>query len=305
MKRLAWLPAILLSVAAAVVALAPGAIPSPSAAAFTDTESAQPNVITVTACTASSWATAINALATGSNRLAWQRLGISGSQLSADVWTGDAWTDSGLALDQPGAPGCDPDRGVLLDAGTDSTWSPARSYGAWSANATSTALLWVKGSTQSGGRLLTLGEGNAVGSTWVDRSLWVTSTGNLGFGTKWDTNAASEWWVTTSDVNVSDGAWHLIVAVMTASGAADGVELFVDGRKATTTANGSPRYRATTNTTTSARWYLGTNNAGRAVSIAPMTAFLGTYDDFVTIAGRPTATQLGAGSGSLWAAGHG
>lgn len=106
-----------------------------------------------------------------------------------------------------------------------------RSYG----NAASTAYLnrklkgqqkftvqvWINTTTQTGGKILGFENTKTSGGSRFDRSLYLTDSGKLVFGTQPGRKVST----VTSPASYNDGAWHLVTATVSGSG----TKLYVDG----------------------------------------------------------------------------
>jgi hypothetical protein len=190
-----------------------------------------------------------------------------------------------------------------MDAATDVATSTSRTYATWGANGTGTLLLWVRGTSTTAGRLVSLAEGASGGSTYAERALWVTASGGLVFGGRYGTTTSSSFTTATTSVAVNDGRWHLVAVVMPNTATTNtSPSIYVDGALATSTTTGTVTYRARSSSSSNAAWYVGDNDAGRSPTGAPSTAWLGDYDEFAWVTGTPSATLLGASAGSLFSA---
>jgi hypothetical protein len=305
MRVLRWLPACLLVALAALIALSPTLARTASDASFSDTQSAGSNTVTAGACAATTtWQNLVNNSFTGTAREVWQTTNTTTTALPNDTWNSDNWSENSLVTNQAGALYCSSDTAIAADLTTDVGSSPLKSYGTWGANSTTTLLLWMKGTSATAGRLVSLAESASGGSSYAERVLWVTASGGLAFGGRYGSNTTQTWTTSTSGVTVSDGRWHLVVVVMTNTATSNTAPvIYVDGTAAATTTTGTVTYRGRASSTTNAAWYLGSNTAGRSPVGAPTAAYLAAYDEFVVVSTTPSATLLGAGAGSLFAAG--
>jgi hypothetical protein len=290
--------------AAALLAASPVAGAMTSLALFTDTASATGNTVTGGSCASTTtFTSAVAELATSGNREVWQRMTEQGGGPADDAFQGRRWTDSGAVFGTDGALYCSDDTALTLDGAADTASSDAQSYSTWGANGTVTVFLWIRGESTAAGRLVSLAEGASGGSTYAERVIWLTATGQIAVGSRYGSGSSSSFVTTTSGVDVVDGRWHLIAVVMPNTATTNPAPtILVDGSAASATTTGTVTYRARSSSGTSARWYLGDNNAGRLPTGAPSTAWIGDYDEFVVVAGTPTATQLGSGAGSLYRA---
>lgn len=289
--------------AAALLAASPIVGSLASLALFTDTVTATGNTVTAGACASSTtWSTRVSALDTAGTDRAWLRMSGSGG-FDADAYTGASWSDSSIGFGSSGALYCSTDAAATLNAATDRATSTSRTYAAWGANGTGTILLWVRGTSTAAGRLVSLAEGASGGSTYAERVLWMTATGGLVFGGRFGSNTSNAFTTTTSDIAINDGRWHLIAVVMPNTATTNSApSIYVDGVLATATTSGTVTYRARGSSTSTAAWYVGDNDAGRAPTGAPATAWVGDYDEFVWVTGSLTATLLGRTDASLVAA---
>lgn len=303
-QLLRWAPAGLLLVLAALIAVSPTLMRSSSDAAFSDTQSAGPDTVTAGACAASNtWQNLVNNSIGGTAREAWQTTNTTTAALPNDAWNSDNWSEVSLVTNQPGALYCSSDTSITANATTDVGSSPAKTYATWGANTTSTMLLWMKGTSSTAGRLVSLAEGASGGTSYAERVLWVTAAGGLSFGGRFGSGTGSTWTTSTSGVNVSDGRWHLIAVVMTNTATSNTAPvIYVDGAAATRTTTGTVTYRGRASSSSNAAWYLGANSAGRSPVGAPTAAYLGSYDEFIVTSSTPSATLLGSGAGSFFAA---
>ena len=292
----------LLGVLALVAGTSAAFTPLPSAAAFSDMVELSPNTATAATCPGTTtWSSLVNASFVGTTRELWQTMNTATSAVPNDRWTSDNWSESSLVTDQPGALYCSDDRAIALDATADRASSPAKTYSTWSASSTITTLLWIRGTSTTAGRVLTLAEGASGGSTYAERALWVTATGGVVAGGRY--SSAASWTTSTSGVQVNDGRWHLLTVVWTNTATSNvAPSIRIDGVAATTTTSGTVTYRARTSSGSSASWYVGANSAGRLPSGAPTAALQAAYDEFIVVAGTPSATLLGSGPGSLYTA---
>ena len=119
----------------------------------------------------------------------------------------------------PSPNACPRDSGTAyaLNGSTSSVSTP-RSY----ANPTTfSEEVWFR-TTVAGGMLIGFGSSQTGASSQHDRKLYLTTTGQLAFGSY---NGATQ--VITSPTAVNDGAWHHTVATMSPT---NGMRLYVDGR---------------------------------------------------------------------------
>ena len=302
MRLRAFAPAALLAALALAVAASPSLVPSPTAAAFSDSATLGSNRATAAHCArTTTWATLVDSSFTGATREEWQTLSTSTSAVPNDRWNNDNWSESSLVTNQSGALYCSADGAISLDASSDVATSPSKSYASWSASTTVTTMVWVRSASTTAGRLISLAERSSGSTRYAERVLWVTETGGLVAGGRYSSSAS--WTTETTDVAVNDGRWHLLAVVWTNSKTANAPPtLYVDGVEATTTTTGTVTYRARSSSGTSASWYLGANSAGRSPSGAPSDAYLASYDEFLVVAGTPSDTLLGSADGSLFAA---
>ena len=291
---------------AALIGLVPLVGPTLSAALFTHTALADANIVTAGPCPSDTgYDTAVTGLATAANREVWQRLTRqSGTTPTPDAFQSRAWTSSGVVFGSPGALYCSDNSATLLDGASDSaSTTSSQSYSTWGANGTLTLALWIRGESTTAGRLVSLAEGSSGSSTYAERVLWLTSSGQLAIGGRYGSGSSSAWVTTSSGALVTDGRWHLVVVVMPNTTTANAAPtIYLDGRSLTSSTAGTVTYRARSTSSTPARWYLGDNDAGRTPSGAPSTAWTGEYDEFVVVSGTPSVAALGFGPGSLFRA---
>lgn len=291
---------------AALIGLVPLVGPTLSAALFTHTTIAGANVVTAGPCASDTgYASAVTGLATAANREVWQRMTRqSGTTLTPDGFQSRTWTSSGVVFGGSGALYCSDNASALLDDPTDSaSTTSAQSYSTWGANGSLSLALWIRGTSTGGGRLVSLAEASSGSTAYVERALWVTTSGQLAIGGRYGSGTSSAWATTTAGAEVTDGRWHLIVVVMPNTATSNvAPTLLLDGVVLTTVTTGTVSYRARSSAGTTARWYVGDNNAGRLPTGAPSVAWTGEYDEFVVVSGTPSATALGYGAGSLYRA---
>jgi len=301
-----WRSTAILIAAAVTLAMTPLVIPSVSAALFSDSQTADSNTVTAGTCATTAWADAVNATATipTANREYWQRLNAtydSGTKtytFAGDNWGSStvAWTGSGVVYRDPGALYCDADTAVTLDTSTDGVASPAFSQTVWglSASASTTVMLWVRTTSTTAGRLLTLASGTTSGSN-ADRVLYMDGSGHLRFAGRSGISGTS-WSTTAGGAVINDGVWHLVAAQMNGR-TAGGVTLFVDGTSVASVTGSSYGYRdfGSTNVT----WTIGSQSAGSDPTSAPTGAVLGSMDEFVSFS---TTALSAAQRTSLYAA---
>jgi hypothetical protein len=105
--------------------------------------------------------------------------------------------------------------------------------------------LWFKSTSSSGGYLAGFGDAASGASTTLDRLVYLTSAGQIRFGTK---PSAFHTITTTSSYN--DGSWHHVAASM----GSGGLMLYVDGLKQAADAS------TTTGASYSGYWRMGFDN---------------------------------------------
>jgi len=300
MSRRAALAAL---VAAGLLAATPLVASLPSLALFTDSVTATGNSVTAAPCASTTtWSTRAAALDTGGTNRAWLRMSGSGG-FDADAYTGASWSDSSIGFGTSGALYCSTDPAATFNGAADRATSTSRTYATWGANGTGTMLLWVRGTSASAGRLVSLAEAASGGSAYAERVLWVTATGGLVFGGRFGSNTSNAFTTTTSGIAINDGRWHLIAVVMPNTGTTNSApSIYVDGVLADATTSGTVTYRARSSSSSSASWYVGDNDAGRSPTGAPTSAWVGDYDEFVWVTGSLSATLLGTSDASLFAA---
>ena len=142
---------------------------------------------------------------------------------------------------------------------------------------------WIRTTTTSGGWIIGFsGESTPVttGNTTHDRNMYLTNTGTLVFGT-WNGTTADT--VTTASA-YNDGAWHHLVATLSAAGQ----RLYVDGALAASS--------AVTTAENSARWWkVGCGQIGNAWPSKPSSFSLdGTIDEAAVYATALDATTVAA-----------
>ncbi len=124
-----------------------------------------------------------------------------------------------MTSDTTSSRACSRDTGgaYVLD-GSDSVTNALQAQGP----ATFSTEVWFK-TTVKGGKLIGFGNSQAGSSSAYDRHTYVSTTGQLSFGTY---NGGYQ--TITSSANVADGAWHHVVATMSPS---TGMTLYLDGAR--------------------------------------------------------------------------
>lgn len=118
--------------------------------------------------------------------------------------------------------------------------------------ATFSLVVWFKTSTKSG-RLIGLGGSQTGASGTYDRQIYLQPSGQLSFGTY---STTYQILTTATGTNYADGAWHQVVATMTAGTPNTGMSLYVDGALATSNAT------YTTAQTNTGYWRIGYDALG-------------------------------------------
>ncbi|WP_254058664.1 LamG domain-containing protein [Clavibacter michiganensis] len=145
----------------------------------------------------------------------------TGSTTAVDAATGSypGTYRGGMTSDTTSSRACSRDTGgaYVLD-GSDSVTNALQAQGP----ATFSTEVWFK-TTVKGGKLIGFGNSQAGSSSAYDRHTYVSTTGQLSFGTY---NGGYQ--TITSSANVADGAWHHVVATMSPS---TGMTLYLDGAR--------------------------------------------------------------------------
>jgi galactose oxidase len=204
--------------------------------------------------------------------LYWPLSDASGSgaanDLSGNRDTG-AFTSSGISYQTPSPVEGSGGEGLTLSGGQVISTQPQMTPGSYSEE------LWFRTSSKTGGMLATYGDSATGSNDAEDRSVYMTETGQIDFGT-WTgvTNVIS------STGAYNDGRWHFLVATQ----GSDGMHLFVDGVQV---ASGSE---------TEAQSYLGYWQVGGPVKSGwpngPSTAFSGSISDAALYLTELTPAQI-------------
>jgi hypothetical protein len=145
----------------------------------------------------------------------------SGSTTAVDAASGSypGTYRGGMTSDTTSTRACprDPGGAYVLD-GSDFVTNALQAQGP----ATFTTEVWFK-TTVKGGKLIGFGNSQSGSSSAYDRHTYVSTTGQLAFGTY---NGGYQ--TITSSANVADGAWHHVVATMSPS---TGMTLYLDGAR--------------------------------------------------------------------------
>lgn len=208
--------AVLLVVALAVVVLLNQFAPTRSAYSARVTNSANTAATApYFTCTGAVGADTANAL------FAYRLTEASGSRTATD-WSGrgaNGTYQGTMTATTPSPNACPRDAGSAYALnGSTSYVSTPRSY----ANPTTfSEEVWFR-TTVAGGMLIGFGSSQTGASSQHDRKLYLTTSGQLAFGTY--TGSATQ--VLTSPSAVNDGKWHHVVATMSPT---NGMRLYVDG----------------------------------------------------------------------------
>ncbi|MCX6459913.1 MAG: hypothetical protein NTZ03_06350, partial [Actinobacteria bacterium] len=281
--------------------LAPALVITASSALLTTTNTAlSANSVSTTACSTSAWNTLLTGFGDGTGGTAeltaWNPFDDNG----AGLWNGGSNNNAALAtsglitgnfstsatkptVNSSGALYCSSSTAATLASTTyfqssgktnDGSPSGTATTSTWNlTTGTNTLAVWFQTSAATGGVLASL----ASGTTYVDRALWVDSSGNVAFGGR---NASAGWSIASSGTDYTDGRWHLAAAVMGTTGAT----LYVDGAQKATSPSGG--YYATTNGATSTTWRVGTpavTTSGVVPTSMPADAFIGNVDEFALL----------------------
>jgi hypothetical protein len=134
--------------------------------------------------------------------------------------------------------------------------------------------VWFKTTSTAGGSMMRFGDSSTGADTNTDRTVYMTASGHLDFGTYGgQTN------VIQSPGAYNDGKWHFVVATQ----GADGMHLYVDGQP------------VASNTVATNQAYLGYFQLGGAVSGWPnatTAAFTGTISDAAMYLSELTPGQI-------------
>ncbi|WP_440695766.1 LamG domain-containing protein [Clavibacter nebraskensis] len=145
----------------------------------------------------------------------------SGSTTAVDAASGSypGTYRGGMTSDTTSTRACPRDTGgaYVLD-GSDFVTNALQAQGP----ATFSTEVWFK-TTVKGGKLIGFGNSQSGSSSAYDRHTYVSTTGQLAFGTY---NGGYQ--TITSSANVADGAWHHVVATMSPS---TGMTLYLDGAR--------------------------------------------------------------------------
>ncbi|WP_235425974.1 LamG domain-containing protein [Clavibacter michiganensis] len=145
----------------------------------------------------------------------------SGSTTAVDAATGTypGTYRGGMTSDTTSTRACPRDSGgaYVLD-GTDFVTNSLQAQGP----ATFSTEVWFK-TTVKGGKLIGFGNSQTGSSSAYDRHTYISTTGQLAFGTY---NGGYQ--TITSAANVADGAWHHVVATMSPG---TGMTLYLDGAR--------------------------------------------------------------------------
>lgn len=202
-------------------------------------------------------------------------LGEAGGTTAFD-WasTVDAFTDTGVTRNVPGAVG----------AGSASRFDgTVNGFASTAATETATDSFsleaWVKTTTTKGGKIIGFGNKSSGSSTAYDRQVYMDNTGRIWFGVKPNTIRT-----VGSTTSYNDGAWHHVVATL----GTNGMQLFVDGEsvgaRADTTTGQAP-YQGF--------WRIGGDVVGSAWPSTPTSAHLAADIDDVAVYSSPlTASQV-------------
>ena len=255
-----------------VFALAVGLLPR-SSAVYTAT--------TATAGAAGSGAAySYSAAVTASTPWLWWRLGDTTGTTTADS-SGNGRTatlsSTGIARGNEGAIAMDTSTSFRLDG-----YSGCLAATASHANPTSFTLeAWFRTTTARGGLIVGFGSSSAAatGATGYDRQVFLTTTGAVAFGVK--PGAAS---TITSPGSYNDGAWHVVHAVLGASGQ----KLYVDGVLVASAAT-------TTVANVTGWWHAGCGTIDSAFTGVPTNTYLqGDLDEVAVYASQLSAATIAA-----------
>jgi hypothetical protein len=145
----------------------------------------------------------------------------TGSTTAVDAATGSypGTYRGGMTSDTTSSRACARDTGgaYVLD-GSDFVTNALQAQGP----ATFSTEVWFK-TTVKGGKLIGFGNSQSGSSSAYDRHTYISTTGQLAFGTY---NGGYQ--TLTSSANVADGAWHHVVATMSPS---TGMTLYLDGAR--------------------------------------------------------------------------
>jgi hypothetical protein len=145
----------------------------------------------------------------------------TGSTTAVDAATGSypGTYRGGMTSDTTSSRACARDTGgaYVLD-GSDFVTNALQAQGP----ATFSTEVWFK-TTVKGGKLIGFGNSQSGSSSAYDRHTYISTTGQLAFGTY---NGGYQ--TITSSANVADGAWHHVVATMSPS---TGMTLYLDGAR--------------------------------------------------------------------------
>lgn len=235
-----------------------------------------------TAAPADQWSSApyysCRQLVLASNPVLYYRLDeTSGSTVSDSSGAGATGTfsSSGVSRGQPGTCHYDGGTAVRLNGSTGYLYRNSQS----SAPSTFSWELWFATTTTTGGWLIGMGSSQTGLSSTTDRQLYLTNTGEVGFGII----SSNKVKTVLSGAGYNDGNWHLADATFSAS---TGMRLYLDGQLVAS--NGS---------VTSAKSYSGYLRIGyddlTGWTSAPRSNFLaGTIDEVSAYSTVLSATQI-------------
>lgn len=253
-------------------ALAVGLLPRSSAVYTASTATAGAN--------ATGAAFSYSAAVTASSPWLWWRLGDTAGTTTADS-SGNGRTatlsSTGIARGNEGAIAQDASPSFRLDG-----YSGCLAATASHANPTSFTLeAWFRTTTVRGGLIVGFGASTAAatGASGYDRQVFLTTTGAVAFGVK--PGAAS---TITSPGSYNDGAWHVVHAVLGASGQ----KLYVDGVPVASAAT-------TTVANVTGYWHAGCGTIDTAFTGVPTNTYLqGDLDEIAVYTSQLSAATIAA-----------
>jgi hypothetical protein len=204
----------------------------------------------------------------------WPLADSSGSTVSADLSgnrdTG-AFSSSGITFQTPSPVEGSSGKGVTLNGGQIISMQPQATPSTYSEE------LWFKTTSRGGGVLTRFGDSPTGADANNDRILYMTSTGQLFFGT-W-TGVKN---IVTSSRSYNDGNWHFAVITQ----GSDGMHMYIDGAQ------------VASSSVTDARSYTGYWQLGGTVSPGwpnhPSGAFSGSISDAAMYRSELTPGQIQA-----------
>ncbi|MFL6161391.1 MAG: LamG-like jellyroll fold domain-containing protein [Jatrophihabitantaceae bacterium] len=203
----------------------------------------------------------------------------SGTTVTDSSGTGatGSYASTGVTLSRPGTCGYDQGTAVTLNGSSGYLYR----NGASASPSTYTYEIWFATTTTRGGWLMGLGSSQSGLSSSADRQLYLTNTGQVGFGVL---NNSKKKTAVLSPASYNDGGWHLADASFSLG---TGMRLYLDGQLV-----------ASTNTVSSVLSYSGYLRIGydslTGWASAPTSNFLaGSVDEAAAYATVLSSTQIG------------